>query len=384
VFALDHSDLTLRLGSIAVLCIYSFVILLLSGILLLRFIRLAKERRRRKVTEIWRPLLAQCVVEVPGTLPELKPRDHLVFLYLWNHCYESIRGDARAQLNELARRTKSDQFAKQLLHARRLRRQLLAIVTLGHLQERSIWNVLVALLENDNSFLSLVAAKALLNIDAAAAVPLLIPVISRRNDWSPLKIVAMFGTVGADIAADTIAKAACQAAPEIGSRLIRHLAATQSQQGLPPLRALLREGTPPDDIVAACLFLFGECSDPRDVPTVRAHISHPTWYVRLQAASALGKMGIEEDEPLLIKLLDDEHWWVRYRAAEALSNLPWMTAERMSRLCEALSTIESQEHMLPFLAQSNVRQSGLMTVALPRPHSSPSIPEPLPPDASAA
>ena len=366
MLVLHDSDLTLRLGSLAILCIYSAVILLLSGILLLRFIRLAKERRRRNVTAIWRPLLAQCVVEVPETLPQLKPRDHLVFLYLWNHCYESIRGDARAQLNELARRTKSDQLAKQLLHARRLRRRLLAIVTLGHLQERSIWNELVAMLRADNAFLSLVAAKALLTIDAQAAVPLLIPVISRRADWSPLKVVAMFSAVGADIAADTIAKAACQASPEIGSRLIRHLAATQSQQGLPPLRALLREDSPSDDILAACLFLFGECSDPRDAATVRAHLSHPTWYVRLQAALALGKMGIEEDEPLLITLLDDEHWWVRHRAAEALSNLPWMTAERMTRLCGSLATIESQEHLLPFIAQSNVRKAGSVPTASPR------------------
>ena len=67
MLVLHDSDLTLRLGSLAILCIYSAVILLLSGILLLRFIRLAKERRRRNVTAIWRPLLAQCVVEVPET-----------------------------------------------------------------------------------------------------------------------------------------------------------------------------------------------------------------------------------------------------------------------------------------------------------------------------
>lgn len=366
MLALNHSDVTLRVGSIAVLCIYSAVILLLLGILLLRFIRLAKERRRRKVTEIWRPLLAQCVVEVPETLPALKPRDHLVFLYLWNHCYESIRGDAQARLIQLARRTKSDELAKQLLHARNLRRQLLAIVTLGHLQERSIWNELVAMLAADNAFLSLVAAKALLNIDAPAAIPLLIPVISRRNDWSPLKVVAIFGTAGADLAAETIAKAACQASPEIGSRLIRHLAATQSQQGLPSVRALLREGKPSDDLIAASLFLFGECSDPSDAAIVRAHISHPTWYVRLQAASALGKMGVEEDELLLLALLEDDHWWVRYRAAEALSNLPWMSTERMTRLCDALSTVESQEHLIPFIAQSKLGKSGNMPTAAPR------------------
>ena len=66
-----------------------------------------------------------------------------------------------------------------------------------------------------------------------------------------------------------------------------------------------------------------------------------------------------------ITLLDDEHWWVRYRAAEALSNLPWMTAERMTHLCGALSTIESQEHMLPFMAQSNVRKTRPLPTAPP-------------------
>jgi hypothetical protein len=367
VLALNHSDATLRMGSMAVLCIYSGVILLLLGILLLRFLRRADERRRRTVTETWRPLLAQCVVEVPEVLPPLQPRDHIVFLYLWNHCYESIRGDARGQLNELARRMGTDQAAKQLLHARSLRRRLLAIVTLGHLQERSVWSELATLLEADNAFLSLVTAKALLNIDAQAAIPLLIPVISRRTDWSPLKVVAMFESAGPGLAAETIAKAASQAPPEIGARLIRHLAATQSPQGLPPLRALLQRGAPPDGILAACLFLFGECSDPRDVATIRAHISHPTWYVRLQAASALGKMGVEEDETLLITLLDDEHWWVRYRAAEALSSLPWMTPERLSELCAALSTVESQEHLLPFMAQTNVGKTRPMPAAPPSP-----------------
>lgn len=234
MLALDHADAALKVGTLTALGIYSAVILLLLSILLLRVLRLAKERRRQAVTETWRPLLAQCVVEVPETVPPLKPRDHIVFLYLWNHCYESIQGEARAQLIELARRMDTDQVAKQLLHNRRLRRRLLAIVTLGHLQERSAWDELAVILESDNAFLSLVTAKALLNIDAQAAIPLLIPVISRRHDWSPLKVVAMFDAVDPGLAAETIAIAASQAHPQIAARLIRHLAATQSPQGLPP------------------------------------------------------------------------------------------------------------------------------------------------------
>ena len=46
-------------------------------------------------------------------------------------------------------------MAKQLLHARSLRRRLLAIVTLDHLQEQSVWNKLAPLLEAANAFLSL-------------------------------------------------------------------------------------------------------------------------------------------------------------------------------------------------------------------------------------
>ena len=74
MLALDQSNLTLRIGSLAAITIYSAVFLLLLGILLLRFIRLTKDRRRRTVTETWRPLLAQCVVEVPETLPPLTTR----------------------------------------------------------------------------------------------------------------------------------------------------------------------------------------------------------------------------------------------------------------------------------------------------------------------
>ena len=253
----------------------------------------------------------------------------------------------RENLKELARRTGTDRFAKELLHARLLRRRLLAIVTLGHLQERSIWNELAAALQADNAFVLLVAAKALLHIDAKAAVPLIIPVISQRKDWSRSKSWRSSNRQVRTSPLRPSRRLRALPARKSASRLIRHLAATQSQHALPPLRDMLQKGTPSDDLLAACLFLFGECSDPRDIVTIRTHLSHPTWYVRLQAASALGKVGIEEDEARLIALLDDEHWWVRYRAAEALSNLPWMTTGRLTRVHNTLTTVESQEHLVP-------------------------------------
>lgn len=360
MLATDHPDLALRVLGIAMLSIGATILALLAVILVFRLIRHTKERRRQQVTALWRPLLAECLIDIPETLPSLNPREHIVFLYLWNSCYESIRGDATTQLVEVARRVGTHRLAKDLLHARLLRRRLLAVVTLGHLRERSVWNDLVALLADDNAFLSLSAANALFHIDAQAAIPWLIPVIGRRKDWSPLKLVSVLKAVEPDLAAETIAQAAIHAEPGIGARLIRHLAATRSHHGLPLLRQFLRDRAPSDDILAACLFLFGECSDPDDLPIIRSHLSHRMWYVRVQAAAALGKAGMEEDEARLIALLDDEQWWVRYRAGEALTNLPSMTSEKLAYLQVNLATIESQEILAPLLAKFRAASSPSM------------------------
>ncbi|MBD0315530.1 MAG: HEAT repeat domain-containing protein [Nitrospiraceae bacterium] len=346
----DHSNL-LHLASITTVGISALILLLLGWIMILRVLRLGTERRSRRMTAVWRPVLAECLIEVPEHVPSVHPRDHLIFLSLWNHCFESIRGDAEARLIELARRLHFDRIARELLQARTLRRRLWAIITLGHLRERAVWEELAGLLRHDNAFLSFVAGQALLQIDIHAAIPLLVPVISRRRDWSPLKIVGMLKAAGPDLAAEAIACAAVQAPPEISARLIRHLASTRSLRGLPVLRQFLREQTPSDEVLAACLFLFGECSDPADLPILRQHLSHVTWFVRLQAVIALGKAGTEEDEERLVGLLDDAQWWVRYRAGEALLSLPSMTGEKLVRLQTSLTTLESQEIVAPLLAK---------------------------------
>jgi len=104
-------------------------------------------------------------------------------------------------------------------------------------------------------------------------------------------------------------------------------------------------------VLASCLSLFGQCSDPRDLPVVRQYSAHPTWFIRVQAATALGKMGVEEDAALLIGLLSDTHWWVRYRAAEALSILPTMTDDKLSLLVQTLPPGEERHILTPFVAK---------------------------------
>lgn len=340
-----------HVGWIVTITIHAFILLLVVWILVLRVLRRITERRRRNMVDVWRPLLAESLVEVPAPLPSLHPRDHVPFLYLWNHLQESIKGDASGQLNDVARRAGMDTVAMRLLHTGRLRLQLLAVATLGHLKEASVWDKLVQLAHAHNAFLALEAARAMVRIHPKAALPLLIPLISTRSDWSPLKVMALLNEAGADLAATALAQATVSAPPSIAARLIRLLASLRSPYALPIIRQLMNEQKPAEDVIAASLSFFGECSDPQDLPMVRSYLTHPTWYIRVQAATALGKIGLEEDEARLIGLLEDTYWWVRYRAAEALSKLPSMSEAKMAELQATLPTIESQEVITPFLTK---------------------------------
>ena len=340
-----------HVGWMVTITIYAFILLLVVWILLLRMLRQNTERRRRNMVDVWRPLLAESLVEVPAILPSIHPRDHVLFLYLWNHLQESIKGDASGQLNDVARRAGMDTVALRLLHTGRLRLQLLAVATLGHLKEASVWDELVRLAHAHNAFLAIEAARAMVRIRPKAAIPLLIPLVSTRSDWSPLKVMALLNEAGADLVATALAQATLSAPPPIAARLIRLLASLRSPYALPIIRQLMNEQKPAEDVIAASLFLFGECSDPQDLPMVRVYLTHPTWYIRVQAATALGKLGLKEDEARLIGLLEDTYWWVRYRAAEALSNLPSMTEAKMAGLQATLPTIESQEVITPFLTK---------------------------------
>ena len=352
-----------HVGWMVTITIYAFILLLVVWILVLRMLRQNTERRRRNMLDVWRPLLAESLVEVPAILPSIHPRDHVLFLYLWNYLQESIKGDASGQLNDVARRIGMDTVAMGLLHTGRLRLQLLAVATLGHLQEASVWDKLVRLAHAHNAFLAIEAARAMVRIRPKAAIPLLIPLVSTRSDWSPLKVMALLNEAGADLVATALAQATLSAPPPIAARLIRLLASLRSPYALPIIRQLMNEQKPAEDVIAASLFLFGECSDPQDLPMVRVYLTHPTWYIRVQAATALGKLGLKEDEAHLIGLLEDTYWWVRYRAAEALSNLPSMTEAKMAGLQATLPTIESQEVITPFLTKLRARKTATARTA---------------------
>ncbi len=353
--ATDLTQVIVQFGWFATAGIHLFAATILAWVLLLQALRRRTVKRRTYLMETWQPLLVECLLEVPESLPAIDPRDRNLFLLLWNHIQESIKGSASEQLNIVAGRIGLAELARQLLDNTGLRDRLLAITTLGRMKERSAWEQLVQLSRAENAMLSLEAVHALMRIDPALAVPLVAPSICRRKDWSPLKLMTILSEAGPHIVAAMMLRATSAAEPAILARLIRHLASTRCALALPVIRHHVESGEASDDVTAACLSYFGECSDPQDLPTIRSYLTHPTWFVRLQAAVALGKLGLPEDEILLTRLLDDSHWWVRYRAAEALTSLPSMTEEKMERLQLTLTSLEAQEILIPFMARLRIK-----------------------------
>lgn len=352
-----YTDLPLDLWYIGAASLSGIILLLLASILLFRRNRLASQRRQQRIIHEWSPLLEQAIGGALPPLPSLTRRNHIVFLYLWNESFESLRETTTTCLVQMAHSVGSSNLATELLQSRLLSNRILAVVTLGRLQAQSAWTPISHLLTHHNSFLAFHAAQALLRIDTNAALPLLLPILGRRQDWSPLKIVSMLTLTGRDLASEVLAKAAIHGDPAVSPRLIRYLPATRSPQGLAILRQFLHDSPPSDNMLAACLFVFGEFRDPVDLPLVRGYLTHHAWFVRVQAATALGKLGTAEDEERLVALFSDDQWWVRYRAGEALASLDSMTEDKLVMLQESLATPEAQEVLAPVLAKFRVRRS---------------------------
>ena len=322
------------------LALLVLVLLLLLQITLLRINLIRRTAREQRFLEVWRPLLAAAVAGESVTLPHLARSNEINFLKLWNHLQESLRGEAKQRLNELAVRCGMGQRSHVLLRKKELRLKLLALNTLGHLLDRSAWNAILLLARRPDPLLSLAAARALFQIDAKAALEELGNNLLEREDWPTAQLAILLQEIGTasifDMLADTATRlAATPGAAELGrlKHLLQVLEIAPYQHVILAIRSILSVVTD-DEIVAQCLKYLRE---PVDLPFVRANLAHPNWVVRLQAARALGRIGSREDLPKLATLLGDPVWWVRYRTAQTLVQLVHGDAGVMSELRGQLS-----------------------------------------------
>lgn len=330
-----NSDPFVRFALISSLVAATATAVLFTSVVVLRLRLIAHRRAERNFIKTWRPLLTEMAIQ--GIDPdadrrlkaaELPSRDAWHFLLNeWNVLQDCLKGSARQHLIRAGYKLGLDQMAWTMLkRSHSLGEQLLAAVTLGHLGEISAWNDLVAKLDSRNTLLSLMAAKALCNIDPDRAIGMVIERILNREDWAGARVAGVLLEAGAGAISRPLHDAILAGSPETQEKLISFLPMVYKASASHVIHKLLSKEIVEDNVVGACL----KVSDgPLELPHVRRLTLHPRWHIRMLAATALGRLGGEEDCPLLLELLNDREWWVRYRAAQALINLPFLDQPRL-------------------------------------------------------
>ena len=342
-----YSDPYLKLMLWLGLAIVGVTLLLLVQTVLLRMQLIMRQRREQRLTEQWQPLFAQSMSALPQPLPPIAKSDWDAFLRLWNHTQESLSGESKQKLNQLAWACGANHVAQQWLAQKSMRARLIAVTTLGHLQEKNAWAMLKSITDDPHPLLSLTAAHALMQIDANAALTELLPLFTRRHDWPLNKIANMINEAGPDAVTGPLTQAVGIAAPEDYPRLVRLLDAAHIEQALPAIRSILQSAAD-DRVISACLQAL---TDPDDVELARSYMRHPSWFVRVQAVSALGRIGSKDDRDALIPPLSDSVWWVRYRAAQALAGLPQVTLDEVQQIRDNIKDRFAQDILTQVIAE---------------------------------
>lgn len=330
----------------------AFLIMTLSA----RALTVMRERRRRRLIQLWRPMFLSAVAQASGDLlpvPRLRRLHWTVVLTVWSHLQESLSGEARSRLRELGRQAGFGRAARQLLRAPNTADRLLAIIALGNLGERGAWDDLEKLVRAGKPVVSAAAARALVRIDAEEGIAVVAPMLLAWSNWHPARIASILNEAGSEIAARAVTDLLAMAPPKDLPRLVRYLEVARNRAVLPVVRRTAADTDDPE-LLAAALHVFGVFRDPEDAAFARRSLDHPEWFVRVQAAQTLGRIGGETDEPLLQRMLGDREWWVRYRAAQALASLPGVTTEHLQRLCDTHADRYARDAIAQVLAERRI------------------------------
>lgn len=340
------SDPLLRVAVFSGLAVFLLIIVLLAAIAILRYTVDRRRRMEQLLSERWQPVFFHAVEGIPFAVPRVYGRDREMILLIWIHFTESIRGDARLRLCQLALDLKLDRTALKLLLRRNVRHRLMAIVALGRMRSSAVWDQLVELVASPNPMLSLLAARSLLQIDASRASPIVVGELIRRDDWQLVKVRTMISEAPPNAIASHLMEALASATPENIPRLLSLTLNVGDAWAV--VESMLSTESSSELLIAA----LKACNDSRALEPVRQLALHTDWIVRAQAAMALGRIGVEEDGLRLRAMLSDPEWWVRYRAGISLVQMPFASRKKLEQMCNQLSDRFAADILRQVLAET--------------------------------
>lgn len=321
---------TIALWSIA--GVMTTTIILFVYTLGLRLATIAETRRRRAFVLQWREVFASSALSAESAgsqpLPPLRRADAVDLLEEWNRMRSMVDGSAVDNFIILAQRVGIPELAQRLFGRRRIQSRILAVQTLGHLRDSSRREDIRKLLAHENTALSITAAAALVEIDSDVGISAVVPMINSRRDWPKNRVSILLRSAGSGRISEPMFRA-IRSADNAGKSYLLQFARLVEPEVLDALvESLLRESRDAGVLTAALKLVSGYGG----VPRIASLTQHTAWYVRMQAAKVLGRVGREEHLSLLESLLGDPEWWVRYRAAQAITSLPFLGPNQLRML----------------------------------------------------
>jgi HEAT repeat protein len=327
-------------------------VLLLLYTLELRVQRRFRERRRAVVIAHWRAVIAAAVTgaEVDAA-PKLRRRDRQEFLRLWVYTRSMLEGAAADRLIGLVQSLGLTEFVRAQARHAHLGTRLVSMQALGYLRDAESVPELVAATDDENTLVSITAAEALAAIDPARGMAVLIPKIARRRDWPRTHVFRVLQRAGSAVISEPLYRYIRAAAEEDAAYLLQFAEIAEFDVRDALAGELLRSSSNPELLAAALKLATGHAP----VPRIDLLLAHPAWYVRMQAAKLLGRMGRAEDAGRLVNLLADEEWWVRYRAAKALVRLRGASAGDLEQIRLRLHDRYAIDILGQALAEAGIR-----------------------------
>lgn len=341
--------LNLSKGLVIIVVILSLLIFIL--ITIKRILLIYRAYRKTRFLNLWRPLLAETVVSIPQHLPALEHKFVHDFITEWNTLYIKLSGNAHDNLVALAKRYNIKEVAIKMLVSPHISIQLLGIVTLGNMQVSTAWPYIKNIADNKAFLISIVAYRALFQIDSDRAIEEVLPDLLDRTECPPTLVARLIKDNHNPRLCEILENSIPNASTAKLANIVRFLGAQRCENAAKIYNELLKQ--PVDDhIISLCLV---EINHPSSIDLVRQFVDYPRWHVRVHAAHALGKIGGKEDLVYLLELLHDKQWWVRYRAAEAIINLPFISAEELQIIKNRLDVPSALEILEQVIAEKELR-----------------------------
>jgi HEAT repeat protein len=328
-------------------------LLLLLYTLELRFRRRLRERRRASVIGHWRAILAAAVTggAAAPQEPKLRRGERQEFLRLWVYTRSMVEGAAADRLIALAHRLGLPDLARKQAKESHLGAKLTAIQAQGYLRDSDSFAELAAVTDDSNALVSITAAEALAAIDATRAVDRLIPKIAIRRDWPRTHVFKVLQRAGSDLIGEPLYRCIRAASDDDAAYLLQFAEIAEFEVRDALAVELLRTRQDPEILAGALKIATGHVA----VPRIDELLAHPAWYVRMQAAKLLGRVGRAEDAGRLEKLLGDEEWWVRFRAAKALVRLPGLGERNLEQIRMRLIDRYARDILRQVVAETGAR-----------------------------